>query len=50
MEAVVTFLVIFGAHMVISFVVKVKFFVLVKWSYTRSPPNYYVDYDWAYSS
>lgn len=50
MEAVTTFLVIFGARMVISFLVKVKFLVLVKWSYTRSPPSYYVDYDWAYIS
>ena len=35
-EAVATFLIIFGAHMNILFIVKVNILVLIKWSY-RSP-------------
>jgi hypothetical protein len=37
-EVVVTFLMIFGVHMNVLFVIKVKIFVLIKWSYRSSPP------------
>ena len=36
MEAIATFLTIFGAHMNISFIIEIKIFVLIRWSY-RSP-------------
>ena len=33
LEVVATFLIIFGVHMVMLIVIKVKIFMLVKWSY-----------------
>ena len=38
------FLISFGAHINILFIIQVKILVLIKWSY--SPPPNYVDY-WA---
>ena len=44
-EAIVTFLIIFGTHIAILFIVEVKIVVLIRWSYrSLPPPPNYVDY------
>jgi hypothetical protein len=37
MKAAATFLIIFGAHMNIVFIIKVKILVLIEWSYGFLP-------------